>query len=183
MEINFAKNIFGNLNNDPRLKGTSLSAKNDTTIIKNGIFTSCKKNDNCPPWSLQSSEIKHDKTKKTINYKNAWLRIYDKPIFYFPKFFHPDPTVERQSGFLVPALQESSSLGTSLTMPYFYAISENKDSTFTPRFFSNERFILQNEYREVQKDSSHTVDLSILEDKKNKTHLFTKGIKKINFFT
>ena len=66
VEINFAKNIFGNLDNDPRLKGTSLSANNNTTIIKNGIFTTCKKNDNCPPWSLQSSEIKHDKLKKNI---------------------------------------------------------------------------------------------------------------------
>ena len=37
--------------------------------------------------------------KKIINYKHAWLEIYDKPIIYFPKFFHPDPTVKRQSGF------------------------------------------------------------------------------------
>ena len=37
--------------------------------------------------------------KKIINYKNAWLQIYDRPVFYFPKFFHPDPSVKRQSGF------------------------------------------------------------------------------------
>ena len=46
-------------------------------------------------------EIIHDKNKKTINYKNAWLKLYDKPVFYFPKFFHPDPSVKRQSGFLI----------------------------------------------------------------------------------
>ena len=31
---------------------------------------------------------------KIINYKNAWLKIYDKPVFYFPKFFHPDPSLK-----------------------------------------------------------------------------------------
>ena len=178
--INFDNASFQK-NNEPRLSGLTISSDKDQTIVKKGVFTTCKRTDDCPPWELAAKEIRHDKNKKTLNYKSAWLKLYDRPIFYFPKFFHPDPTVKRQSGFLVPVLQESSSLGTSLTMPYFYAISENKDSTFTPRFFSNERFILQNEYREVQKDSSYTVDLSILEDKKNKTHLFTKGIKKINF--
>ena len=39
------------------------------------------------------------KKKKRIEYKRAWLEIYDVPIAYFPYFFHPDPTVERQSGF------------------------------------------------------------------------------------
>ena len=42
------------------------------------------------------------KEKKLIYYKKAWLKIYDVPIMYFPKFFHPDPTVKRQSGFLTP---------------------------------------------------------------------------------
>ena len=40
------------------------------------------------PWQLKAQEIKHDKSKKTIYYKNAWLEIYDKPIIYFPRFFH-----------------------------------------------------------------------------------------------
>ena len=44
-------------------------------------------------------EITHDKDKKKLIYDNAILRIYDKPVFYFPKFFHPDPSVERQSDF------------------------------------------------------------------------------------
>ena len=36
----------------------------DKTIIKNGVFTSCKRNDDCPPWQLSAKEIKHDKKKK-----------------------------------------------------------------------------------------------------------------------
>ena len=37
------------------------------TIINNGIFTSCKINDNCPPWSIKSEQIIHDKVKKKFN--------------------------------------------------------------------------------------------------------------------
>ena len=51
-------------NNEPRLKGSSISSDKDKTIIKNGVFTSCKRNDDCPPWQLSAKEIKHDKKKK-----------------------------------------------------------------------------------------------------------------------
>jgi len=180
VEINFAKNIFGNLNNDPRLKGTSLSANNNTTTIKNGVFTSCKKNDDCPPWSLQSSEIEHDKIKQTINYKNAWLRLYDKPIFYFPKFFHPDPTVIRQSGFLMPGILNSSTSGNSIKIPYFAAISGNKDFTVTPRLYFNGDLMVQNEFRQVEKNYENIVDFSLKTMKSgSKSHLFANS--KINF--
>ena len=176
VEINFVKNIFGDSSNDPRLKGTSLSINNDMAIIKNGIFTSCKKNDTCPPWSMLSSEIKHDKAKKTINYKNAWLRIYDKPIFYFPKFFHPDPSVKRQSGFLIPGIVNSSISGNSIKIPYFGAISENKDFTITPRLYFNGDLTVQNEFRQVEKNYENIIDFSLKNmDSGSKSHLFANS--------
>ena len=46
--------------------------------------------------------------KKKIKYDNATLRIYDYPIVYFPKFFHPDPTVNRQSGFLTTTIKNTN---------------------------------------------------------------------------
>tara|TARA_E500000178_G_scaffold333762_1_gene369057 strand:- start:387 stop:1394 length:1008 start_codon:yes stop_codon:yes gene_type:complete len=136
VSIDFNKNIFGNPLNDPRLKGNYFFNDGKNSIIKKGVFTTCKKNENCPPWQIKAKEIKHDKEKKIINYKHAWLEIYDKPIIYFPKFFHPDPTVKRQSGFLMPQVIDSSSLGLSFKLPYYKVISDNKDLTFTPRIFS-----------------------------------------------
>ena len=57
----------------------------------------------------EASEIRHDKNKKQLIYDNSILKIYDLPIFYF-KIFHPDPTVERQSGILIPKLNNSNVL-------------------------------------------------------------------------
>ncbi len=181
VNINFNKNIFGNQLNDPRLKGNYFFSDGKKSIIKKGVFTSCKKNDDCPPWQIKAKEIKHDKEKKIINYKDAWLEIYDQPILYFPKFFHPDPTVKRQSGFLTPQIIDSSSLGLSFKLPYYKVISENKDLTFSPRIFSENEGLFQNEYRQVDKDSKYLADFSLkTKDSTSKTHFFSNSIKKLN---
>ena len=109
-----------------------------------------------------------------IHYKGASLKIYDKKVFYFPKFFHPDPTVKRQTGFLIPRLQENSTTGLSLKLPYFIALAENKDITFSPRFFNNDKLLLQSEFRQKNKKSDQIVDFSqfVSTDEGSRGHLF-----------
>ena len=181
VKVDFFKSSFGNMENDPRLRGNYLYSDNNISVIKKGVFTTCKKNkDECPPWQFKAQEIKHNKTKKTIYYKNAWLEIYDKPIIYFPRFFHPDPTVKRQSGFLMPRFESSSSLGDSLSIPYFKVISDSKDITFTPKIYSENEGLFQNEYRQENKNSSHITDLSIKKESKNsKSHFFSNTLAKL----
>ena len=192
--IKLKKNTFKRSDNDPRIYGASTSKKGKITSIKKAVFTSCKKTDKCPPWQLQASEIKHDKNKKQLIYNDTILKIYDVPVFYFPKFFHPDPTVKRQSGFLSPKFGSSNTLGSSLSIPYFYAISDNKDLTFSPTFFSKETKIFQSEYRQKNQNSSFIGDFGFTNSykpsdsskKKNVSHLFAKfekNLKLNNFFT
>ncbi len=181
-KIKIHKDIFDNSENDPRLNGISSTKKENITIVKKGIFTSCKDDGKCPPWSIKAKEIKHDKDKKQLIYKDAFLNIYDIPILYFPKFFHPDPTVKRQSGFLQPKLSDSSLLGSSITVPYFYAPKNNVDYTFTPRFFDKNMQMIETEYRKVGKNYNFESDFGFTNDyvsyldnrKKNITHLFGK---------
>ena len=193
-KINLKKNTFNRSDNDPRIYGASTSKKGGITSIKKAVFTSCKKTDNCPPWQLQASEIKHDKNKKQLIYNDTILKIYDVPVFYFPKFFHPDPTVKRQSGFLAPKFSNSNILGSSLGVPYFYAFSDNKDFTFSPTFFSKNTKMFQSEYRQKNQNSSFIGDFgftngykpSKTSKKKNVSHLFAKfekNLKLNNFYT
>ena len=179
----FNNNSF-NVDNNPRLKGNSFSSEGDTTTISKGVFTSCKKNDTCPPWQISAKKIRHDKKKKILYYDNAWLKLYDTPVFYFPKFFHPDPSVKRQSGFLMPTVVSSSNLGSAFNVPYYFAVADNKDFTIKPRLYSNQKMLLQTEYREVNKKSKHTMDFSSLinDNKSNKSHFFSKYISEIDFF-
>ena len=186
--IDFNDSLFGNNENDPRLNANSLiSEKNETKLYK-GNFTTCKqKKDKCPPWSIYAEEVSHKKKEKIIEYKNAWLKIYDKPVLYFPYFFHPDPTVKRQSGFLMPTFQNSNNSGASLQIPYYKVISDRKDVTFFPRLFFDNEILLQTEYRQANKNSNLVLDFSINNDNSGtKNHLFVdlesnKENEKINF--
>ena len=98
-------------------------------------------------------------------------------MLYFPKFFHPDPTVKRKSGFLIPSFSDSKNLGASVNIPYFLAISDSEDFTFKPRFFSADNFLLQSEYRKENKNSSHIIDFSI-----NKTDNDSENGRNTHFF-
>ncbi|MDC0372818.1 hypothetical protein OAN04_03665, partial [Candidatus Pelagibacter ubique] len=73
---------------------------------------------------MTAKNVQHDKIKKQIIYRDAWLELYDYPVAYFPKFFHPDPTVDRQSGLLRPAIGDNEILGDSIYLPYFFVISD-----------------------------------------------------------
>jgi len=183
ISIDFSNKSFQR-DNEPRLKGTSIISDGADTVITKGVFTTCKKNDSCPPWQMSAEKITHNKNKKIIFYKNAWLKVYDTPVFYFPKFFHPDPSVKRQSGFLMPTIISSSGLGTSLNTPYFHVLGINKDFTLNPRFYSQNKLLLQTEFREVGKNNKKQFDFSFLNEKSKpfKSHFFSTINKKINFF-
>ena len=186
----YGKDAFVNLNNktfnnnsEPRIKGNSIMNSDLKTEIKSGVFTTCKKTDNCPPWEISAKKIIHDKEKKIIKYENALLKIYDKPIIYFPNFQHPDPTVSKQSGFLSPSLKSSSNKKNYLSLPYYLVISDNKDATFSPRFYDHEAVLLQTEYRQANNSGgNHISDFSLKvdDDKKLKSHFFYNYSKKFN---
>ncbi len=189
INIELKKDIFGNKKNDPRFKGLSSSSKDDITTINKGVFTSCKKNDSCPPWTIQANKITYDKNKKQMIYDNALLKIYDIPVLYFPKFFHPGPNVKRQTGFLIPHIKNSNILGSSIQIPYFYALSESKDFTFKPTLFDKNIYMFQNEYRQQNKNSFIITDFNIVDGYKSKesnekntlTHFFSKYQLDLNF--
>ena len=58
VKINFSKSTFGNTDNDPRLYGNTVTSTKNTSQISKGVFTTCKKNDDCPPWKLSADKIK-----------------------------------------------------------------------------------------------------------------------------
>ena len=181
--ILYNSNLNSNMS-EPRLKGNSFFHNDNLTQINKGVFTTCKKNDNCPPWLLSAEKIEHNKIKKTITYKNAWLKLYDIPVLYFPRFFHPDPTVNRQSGFLTPQFSQSNNLGNYFSIPYFNAISIDSDLTFTPRLYQDGKALYQTEYRNYNKKSEHVIDFSAMgenlnifdgKDNSRSSHFFLKS--------
>jgi len=170
-------NISINNENEPRFFANTMSLSENINTFEKGIFTYCKNrgDDKCPPWTLQSKKIRHDLAKKTIYYDNVILKIYDFPIFFSPKFSHPDPTVKRSSGLLAPSLTNSTTLGTGFGTPYFWNIANDKDLTLTPKLYLNENPLLLAEYRQAFKNSFLIVDTGYTQGYKKKDAKKTNG--------
>ena len=163
--------------NNPRIFANTMSLSENTNTLEKGVFTYCKirENEKCPPWTLQSKKIKHDLAKKTIYYDDVVLKIYDFPIFYFPKFSHPDPTIKRSSGFLSPTLTNNNTMGSGFSLPYFWNIANDKDLTLTPKLHLNENPLMLAEYRQDFKNSFLTIDTGYTQGYKKKSNTKSSG--------
>jgi LPS-assembly protein len=75
-------------------------------------------------------------------------------------------------------------------VPYFLAISDDKDITIKPRLFNDNKLLLQTEYRQETKNSLTVIDSSFAKghdsDKDNQTdkggtrsHLFTEYVRRL----
>ena len=174
--------------NKPRIFANTININDDESKFTKSIFTMCdyRENDKCPPWTIQANKMRHDKIKKTIYYDNAVIKVYDVPVLYLPKLSHPDPSVDRRSGFLPPTLLNSKNVGTGLKIPYFFALGNDKDFTLTSNLFGSERPLMLGEYRHAFFNSNLILDLGYTEGFKkaekskkvgDRSHLFAKFVK------
>ena len=184
LKIEFEDSYFGNKKNDPILRGRSAYSNKDELNIQKAVFSTCNiANKECRGWELNSEKFTHNKKKKIFEYKNSWLKIFDIKLLYFPYFNHPDPSVKRKSGFLTPSYKTSENLGTSI-IPYFKVLGSDKDITFSPRYFADKSFLLQNEYRQILKQSKVLSDFGFLVGEAGtKGHLFYNLVGRYNDFT
>ena len=182
------RNFKFNDNNKPRVFANTINLKNNTSTFTKSNFTMCnyRKDDKCPPWELKASQMTHNKIKKTIYYDNVVIKLYNLPIFYLPKLSHPDPTVKRRSGFLVPSFSDTRNLGSGVNVPYFWAIGKDRDLTINNKLFASEHPLFLGEYRQAFKDSNMTLDFGYTEGFKrssktkksgDKSHIFTNFLK------
>ena len=163
--------------NEPRLFANTMVLSNNVNTLEKGIFTYCKnrENEKCPPWVLQSKKIRHNLAEKIIYYENVVLKIYDFPIFFSPRFSHPDPSIDRASGFLAPGLTSNTNVGSGFSTPYFWNISKDRDLTLTPRVYLNENPLLLAEYRQDFKNSFLIVDTGYTQGYKKKSTKKSSG--------
>ena len=119
----------------------------------------CEKDPTAAPlWQIKARKLVHLKEERDLVYRDAWLEVFGFPVFYSPYFRHPDPSVRRRSGFLVPKFGGESTLGQFLKVPYFYAISRDKDITITPFLTTKERAALFATYRQRFKNGAVILD-------------------------
>jgi LPS-assembly protein len=102
-----------------------------------------------PLWEIRASRVVHDQTERQLYFDNAQFRVAGVPVFWVPRLRMPDPTVDRATGFLLPTLRSSSSLGLGIKVPYFIAIGDSRDVTLTPFVTDSGNKSLAFRYREA----------------------------------
>ena len=110
------------------------------------------------------------------------VKVFDLPIFYLPKLSHPDPSVKRRSGFLVPSISDSKNLGYGVSIPYFFDLGKDKNFTFANKFFVDENPLFTGEYHQAFRNSNFIADFGFTEGYNNTSATKTEGAKS-HFFS
>jgi LPS-assembly protein len=151
---------------DTRIVATTATREaGNVTVFEKGWFTPCKpceaNPDRPPAWRIRAKKIIHRTDEATITFRNAFFDFFGVPIIWVPWFQAADPTVKRKSGFLMPSYQSSSSaFGTAVTVPYYFALSDSYDFTFTPMFTSQAGTLLQGLWRQRTASGAYNVDVA-----------------------
>ncbi|MEM0944190.1 MAG: LPS assembly protein LptD, partial [Pseudomonadota bacterium] len=118
-------------------------------VLSKAVYSPCEvcEENPTPLWRIRARKIIHDEEARQIHYENAWFDVLGLPIFWTPYFRHPDPTVDRASGFLTPSFKQSTNYGYGLQVPYYWVIDDQTDVTITPFFLTEEGAIGSLEFR------------------------------------
>ena len=148
--------------------------------LSRAVYTTCnlcKTDPTKPPlWQLRAITATQDLQNKRIEYQDAVLDFYGIPVGYLPYFSHPDPSVRRASGFLVPGIGSSTHIGAFFVAPYFWAIDPNQDVTISPEFTTGSGEQISADYRRRFNNGRLNVDVGAAIDQGTPDgYVFAKG--------
>lgn len=123
------------------MAATAVRRSENVNELNYALFTPCpicdaEGNPKQPSIAIQAEKVVQDEELRAVLYRNAVFRVGGVPVFYLPWFAHPDPTVERASGFLVPIPSYDEGRGFSLEVPYLQVISPSEDWLISPQINS-----------------------------------------------
>lgn len=119
------------------------------TVLSKAVYSACDVcvEDPTPLWRVRADRVIHDEVTRDIIYQDATFDVEGVSVFYLPYFRHPDPTVERRTGFLTPEFSRDSTIGATLKTPYFFNLAPNRDLTVTPYVTTGDGLLMEAEYR------------------------------------
>ena len=112
-----------------------------------------------------ATKIIHRTDEATLTYRNAFFDLWGVPVLYVPYFQSADPTVKRKSGFLMPTYGNSSQIGNTVAVPYYFALSDHYDFTFAPEWTEKAGVLFQGIWRQRLSSGGYSVDLAGVWDK------------------
>ena len=119
----------------------------------------------CPPesndWIIEAGEIELNSRDGVGKARNVRLRFQGVPILYTPYLSFPI-TDARKSGVLTPEIGSTGRSGNELSIPYYWNIAENYDTTITPRLLTDRGLQVGTEFRYLFENSDGKLDVEYL---------------------
>ncbi|MBP2314457.1 LPS-assembly protein LptD [Azospirillum soli] len=148
----FIENIRVLMTDNSRMAGNEGERREGKlTRINRGVYSPCDlcKSDptRAPLWQVRAVRIVHDNDAKEVRYKDAVMEIFGVPVAYTPYLSHPDPSVERRSGFLTPSFRNNSELGFGVLTRYYFDIAPDQDATLDVGGYTKQGPIVGGQYR------------------------------------
>jgi lipopolysaccharide assembly outer membrane protein LptD (OstA) len=119
----------------------------DTYTFDQGRFTSCK----CPegerdPWAISAGKADLE-VGGYGTARNTTFDVLGVPVLWLPWMIYPLKT-DRATGVLFPQWNASSRRGFDIGVPFFFAVGERLNLTFTPSYLTKNGFMpqLEGEY-------------------------------------
>jgi len=104
----------------------------DEYVVYDGTMTSCQLPH--PDWLLASKKVWVDGDQ--AHAYNSIFHLLRTPIFYMPYVTHPVDTDQRESGFLIPVLGQSSTKGWIIGEQIYWVIDRSTDMTVGTEYYS-----------------------------------------------
>ncbi len=183
----FIRDVRALLTDRSRLAAASGVRQGDReTTFRKAVFSPCElcRDDptRAPLWQVKAAEVTHDQEERVIQYRDAWLEMFGVPILYTPYLEHPDPTVDRKSGFLAPRYHHSDAMGHGIEVPYFFTIGPDKDLTLAPIFTTEQGLLMTAEYRQIMTSGEFSVSGSATLDDMTRNGKVDKNQFRGHFF-
>jgi LPS-assembly protein len=122
----------------------------DYYFSPDATFTTCDAP--VPAWCFKGREV-NAVLDKRLTSRDTTFRIKDLPVFYTP-YLWASLIKERQTGFLMPLVSNSSTRGFSLSVPFYWSIAENRDATVVLDAYSKRGIGTGLEYRFIEPGGS-----------------------------
>jgi len=157
---------------DTRIAAQSASREaGNVTVFRKGMFTPCKvckeRPEKAPTWRIRAGKITHKRDEAKLVFNNAAFDLFGVPVLWVPYFQTADPTVKRKSGFLIPNYTHSDELGSTIQVPYYFALSDNYDFTFAPMWTEKAGTLLLGDWRQRMASGGYNLELAGVFDNVN----------------
>ncbi|MCG6858094.1 MAG: LPS-assembly protein LptD [Salaquimonas sp.] len=141
----------------------------EIAIFNQGVYTACepcREHPEKPPlWQIRANRVIINNHTRRIEYEGASFELWGHPIAYLPRFSHADPSIKRQSGFLIPIPSFTETLGFGIKGTYFWALAPNYDLTFGGTYYTNQGFLGEAEWRHRTYNGTYNLKIAGIDQK------------------